>query len=180
MMTENVSNLYFHNFRHTWDVYEQVKLLALSENIGEEDTLLMKTAALLHDIGYSFSYNVDMTALSEDFAREILPIFQYKPQQIDRICRLMKATHYESTPNGVLEEIMHDANLMYFGQADYITRMMSLAREQEKHDFPVNKTVWLQYQINRQNHHQFYTRAAREQVKASADQQIFDAEVISN
>jgi len=164
MMTDDdVSNLFFHNLRHTWDVYEQVKLLAHLENINDEDLMLMRSAALLHDIGYSILYGDDMNTLSEDFARETLPIFQYNPQHIDRICQLMKASHYESVPNGIMEEIMHDANLMYFGQADYITRMMRLAREQEKHNIPVDKTVWLQEQINRLNNHRFYTQAAREQ-----------------
>jgi len=164
MMTDNISNLFFHNFRHTWDVYEQVKLLANLESINDEDMMLIRTAALLHDIGYSISYGDDINTLSEDFARETLPIYHYKPQQIDRVCRLMKATHYESVPNGIMEEIMHDANLMYFGQADYITRMMRLAREQEKHQIPVNKTVWLQNQITRLNNHRFYTQTAREQI----------------
>ena len=179
MMTDNVSNLFFHNFKHTWDVYEQVKLLAQSENIKNEEILLMKTAALMHDIGYSISYSDDINTLSEDFARETLQVYQYKPHQIDRVCQLMKATHYESVPNGVMEEIMHDANLMYFGQADYFTRMMSLAREQEKHRIPVNKTVWLQNQMNRLTRHRFFTQAAREQVKVSTEQQILNTELPS-
>jgi len=167
MMTDNdVTNMFFHNFKHTWDVYEQVKLLAHLENMNDEDMMLMRTAALLHDIGYSILYSDDINTLSEDFARATLPIYQYKPHQIDRICQLMKATHYESVPNGIMEEIMHDANLMYFGQADYIARMMGLAREQEKHNIPVNKTVWLPEQINRLNNHRFYTQAAKAQINA--------------
>jgi hypothetical protein len=179
MMTDKVSNLFFHNFKHTWDVYEQVKLLARLENIGDEELLLMNTAALLHDIGYSISYSGDINTLSEDFARETLPIFRYQPQQIDRICRLMRATHYESIPNGIMEEIMHDANLMYFGQADYITQMINLAREQEKHQIPVDKSVWLQHQINRLTNHRFYTKAANEKAKALTDQQITNTDVSS-
>jgi len=163
MTDDRVSNLYYHNFRHTWDVYEQVKLLANLENMNDDAMMLMRTAALLHDIGYSISYGDDINTLSEDFARETLPTYQYKPQQIDCICQLMRATHYESVPNSIMEEVMHDANLMYFGQADYITRMMGLAREQEKHHIPVNKTVWLQEQINRLNNHRFYTQSAKSQ-----------------
>jgi hypothetical protein len=165
MMTDNSSKLFFHHFRHTWDVYQQVDLLAHSENIKDENLLLMKTAALLHDIGYPVSYSDDIQTLSEDFARETLKIFQYQPQQTEKICQLMKATHYESIPNGIMEEIMHDANLMYLGQEDYATQMICLFREQEEHGIPVDKTAWAKDHINRLNNHQFYTRKARELAK---------------
>jgi len=172
MMTDTSSNLFFHNFKHTWDVYEQVELLAHSENLKDEDVLLLKTAALLHDIGYAIAYQDDIQILSDDMARESLPIFHYKPQQINRICQLMKATHYESIPNGIMEEIMHDANLMYFGRTDYLAQTMCLFREQEKLNIPVNKTQWLTDQIRLLTKHQFYTHAAIEMVKVPVEQQI--------
>ena len=172
IMAETVSKRYFHNFKHVLEVYEQVELLAHSENMNDEDILLMKTAALLHDIGYGLSYHDDILKLSEDIACETMPLFQYTQQQIDRVCQLMKATHYESVPNGIMEEIMHDANMMYFGRADYISRMMCLFREQEEHGIHVKKATWLHYQINRLNNHQFYTRAAKELVKIPAELQI--------
>jgi len=172
MMTDTVSKLYFHNFKHAQDVYEQVELLAHSENIKDEDILLLKTAALLHDIGYSISYQDDIIKLSEEIARESLPVFQYKPQQINKICQLMKATQYESIPNGILEKIMHDANMMYCGRADYISRMMCLLQEQEEHGIPVKKDTWLQHQIDRLNSHKFFTAAANQLAKVSNEQQI--------
>ena len=165
MMADTASKLFFHHLKHTWDVYQDVDTLANSENIKDEEILLMKTAALLHDIGYAISYSDDILTLSEDVARETLQIFHYKPQQIDRVCQLMRATHYESIPNDIMEEIMHDANLMYFGQEDYINQMICLSREQEEHGISVDKTGWVQNQIDRLANHRFYTRAAREQVK---------------
>jgi len=106
MMADSALN----HFKHIRDVYEQVEQLARSENLKDEDMLLLKTAALMHDIGYAISSNGDIQMLSEDMTRETLPIFQYKPQQIDKICQLMKATDYESIPNGILEEIMRNAH----------------------------------------------------------------------
>jgi len=172
MMTDTSAKLFFHNFRHVTDVNQQVELLANSEKVTDEDMLLMKTAALLHDIGYAFSYDDEMCALSEDIARETLPLFEYQSQQMDRICQLMKATHYESMPNGILEEIMHDANLMYFGRSDYFTRLMCLFREQEEHLIAINKTEWFHSQNNRLANHRFYTQTARELVRIPAEQQI--------
>ena len=175
MMTDTASNLYFHNFKHIVDVYEQVEGLAHSENVNDEDLLLLKTAALLHDIGYSITHD-DVQILSEDMARETLPLFYYKPQQIEKVCRLMKASHYESKPNGILEEIMHDANLMYFGRADFAKRMMNYFRELKEYGVPVDKTGWQQAQIQRLTNHRFYTRTARKLTNVLTDQQIADTE----
>ena len=171
MMTDTALNLYFHNFKHVLDVYEQVELLAYSENVKDEDLLLLKTAALLHDIGYSISYD-DVQILSEDMAWETLPLFHYKPRQIEQVCQLMKASHHETKPNNILEEILHDANMMYFGRVDFTTRMMHLFRELKEHGIHIDRTKWLHNQIHRLNNHRFYTRAARNFVKVSTDQQI--------
>ena len=172
MMIDTTQKLYFHNFKHVRDVCEQVELLAHSENMLEEDVLLLKTAALLHDVGYAIIYQDDMICMNENIARETLPIFQYEPQQIDKVCQLMKAAHYKSIPNGIMEEIMHDAHHMYFVRADFTSRIMSLYREQEEHGIHVKKSAWLEYHINRLTKHQFYTRAAKELDKVTTEQQI--------
>ncbi len=175
MMANATPDLFFHNYKHTQDVYEQVELLGYSENVTMENMLLLKTAALLHDVGYVASYN-DAQAMSEKITRETLPLFQYDPQQVDMVCRLMKASHYESKPSGIMEQIMHDANLMYYGRADFITRMMNLFREQQEHQVPVLKTEWLHHQIKRLSNHRFYTRAAEKFILVPANQQIANAE----
>ena len=171
MMADVTSNMFFHNYKHSIDVFEQVGLLAHAENIGDEDKLLLKTAALMHDIGFAISYD-DVRVLSEDITRESLPLFQYHPKQIDMVCRLMNASHYESVPNGILEEIIHDAHQMYLGRADYITKTMGLYREQTEHNIPEPKTEWLKNQISRLTNHKFYTHSAKSLVKVSVDQQI--------
>ena len=173
MMTDTTSNLYFHNFKHVLDVYEQVEGLAHSENVNDENLVLLKTAALLHDIGYSITHD-DVLILSEDMARETLPLFYYKPYQIEKVCQLMKASHYESIPNDILEEIMHDANLMYFGRADFAKRIMNYFRELIEHGVIVDKNGWLQIQIQRLTHHRFYTNTAKKMMNVSTDQQIAD------
>ena len=172
MMTNITSNMYFHNVKHIMDVCGQVELLALSENIKDEDILLLKTAALLHDIGYAITYGDDISDVSENIAREFLPSFQYKPHQIDRICDLMKKANYDSIPHGIVEEVMHDANHMYFGRTDYIDLVKNLFRELEEHNIQINRAEWYKNQINRMANHKFYTQTAEKLVEVPAEQQI--------
>jgi len=172
MMTNTATNMYFHNVKHALDVCYQVELLSQTENVNDEDVLLLKTAALMHDIGYTISYENDISLVSEEIAREFLPTFQYKPFQIDRICRLIKAANYESVPKDIVEEVMHDANHIYFGQDNYIEITMSLLRELEEHTISVNRTEWFKTRIHKLQNHKFYTETAKNMVKVPVEEQI--------
>ncbi|MDR2039575.1 MAG: HD domain-containing protein [Bacteroidales bacterium] len=155
MTTEFSKNLYFHSFKHTYDVYKYVEQLGAAQHISDEHMLLLKTAALFHDIGYTVSYD-KARLMSDKIAREILPFFQYSSQQIDVICDLMRASHYEFAPNGILEEIIHDANLIYFANKDFHANMKNLFREQQKYKVKVSENEWMQVQMDKLNAHQFY------------------------
>jgi hypothetical protein len=172
IMTNIASNMYYHNVKHIMDVCDHVELFARSENIEDEDILLLKTAALLHDIGYVITYEDDISAVSEHIAREFLPSFQYKPHQIDKICHLMKIANYDSKPNGIVEEVMHDANHIYIGRLDYVELLKNLYKELEAHNIQVDKAEWFKNQANRLKNHKFHTQAAKKLVEVSVEQQI--------
>jgi len=180
MMTNTATNMYFHNVKHALDVCMQVEILSQSENVTDEDVLLLKTAALMHDIGYTISYENDISHVSEEIAREFLPTFQYKPFQIDRICKLIKAANYESIPKDIVEEVMHDANYIYFGQDNYIEITMSLLRELEEHTISVNRTQWFKTRIHKLQNHKYYTQTAKNMIKVPVDEQIARLEKIVN
>ena len=172
MMTNTALNMFFHNFKHTMEVYKNVGMLAQQEGVDDEEILLLKTAALLHDIGYSIAYEADISNASEEISREFLPAFQYKPQQIDRITKLMKASHYDSKPKDIGESIMHDANHLYYGQTGYPRLVLNLLLEEEEHKTSVDRIEWMQNQSNRLINHQFYTQSAKSMINMTMDQQI--------
>ena len=90
-------SLYYHNIKHTVDVVTQVELIGLGEGVSDEDLLLLKTAALLHDTGHSRSYE-NHEYFSCLAAREILPEYYYTTSQIDTICELIMATQLPPKP----------------------------------------------------------------------------------
>lgn len=172
-------DLYFHNFRHTRDVYDQAELLAHSEGVTDEEKLLIKTAALFHDIGYVYAPHHTIEA-SEKAARERLPLFQYEPQQIETVCRLMKASHYDYVPKNVPEQIIHDANLMYYGRADYITNTKNLFYElRATSSEHISEQDWFRIQIERLSRHCFYTATAKQFISISKDKLIAGTENLS-
>jgi class 3 adenylate cyclase len=160
------TDLLFHNFRHTKDVLEQVELLGVSEQIPDENMLLLKTAALFHDAGYIVSYE-NACEMSEEIARETLPLFEYEDGQIECVCRLMKASHYEYVPQLIDEMIIHDANLMYYGRTDFISSMKNLFHEQQAHQRVMQEKDWFQHQIEYFSSHRFYTKTAQNFISVS-------------
>ena len=84
-------NLSYHNVLHTKKVLENSIYIGEKENISEHDLTLLKTAALLHDVGFLESH-LNHEALGCDFARKHLPEFNYAPKDIEAICEMIMAT----------------------------------------------------------------------------------------
>src|SRR5437868_14864802 len=85
------SYLTYHSVHHTKDVIDAVQHIARSENISENDTVLLQTAALFHDTGFLKGYD-NHEASSCEIARDILPSYNYDKEQIEKICTLIMFT----------------------------------------------------------------------------------------
>ncbi len=153
-------NLYFHNLQHTMNVATQVELIGRAEGISEEDMLLIRTAALLHDTGYMKEYkNHEMASC--DIARELLPKFSYSDQQIEKICSLIMATRPSTTPETLPDKIIIDANMSYYGRIDFIPALQNLCRELQAQNMIDSEKSWYEKQITVVSEHEFYTKTAR-------------------
>ena len=85
------SHIIYHNVRHTKNVIKNTLYLGEHENLNEHDLSLLKTAALLHDIGF-LENHLNHEALGCDFAKKHLPSFEYSQQDIATICEMIMAT----------------------------------------------------------------------------------------
>ncbi|MDD2278123.1 MAG: adenylate/guanylate cyclase domain-containing protein [Bacteroidales bacterium] len=152
--------LYYHNLKHTVDVYTQVELIGRSEDVGYEDLLLLKTAALLHDAGHLIDYDTH-EEMGVRLAREILPEYQYSDKQIDKISELIMSTKLPPQPKNLLEEIMCDADLDYLGRADFIPVSNTLYKELHEHGKIGTLREWNDMQTKFIAKHSYFTKTAR-------------------
>ncbi|HQA76264.1 MAG TPA: adenylate/guanylate cyclase domain-containing protein [Salinivirgaceae bacterium] len=154
-------NLYYHNVKHTIDVVNQVEIIARREEVSEEELLLLKTAALFHDIGYTRGYK-DHELLGIQRTKEILPRYSYSEEQITKICDLIFATRMPPMPNNKLEEIICDADLDYLGRVDFVPVSNMLFRELvENEAIENNIKKWNDVQIDFISKHQYFTQSAK-------------------
>lgn len=153
-------NLYYHNLKHTVDVYTQVELIGRSENLTDEELLLIRTAALFHDAGHLIDYSTH-EEMGVKLAREILPEYRYTERQIQIISDLILATKLPPKPKNLLEEIICDADLDYLGRTDFIPVSNNLYRELREHGKVGSLHDWNMMQMKFINSHQYFTNTAR-------------------
>ncbi|MBS3805992.1 MAG: HD domain-containing protein [Bacteroidales bacterium] len=154
------NDLYYHNLKHTVDVVTQVELIGKSEGVTSEEMLLLKTAALFHDIGHLVSYDHHEEE-GVKMARKMLPKYYYTPGQIDRIAALIMATHMPPNPSDLLEKIICDADLDYLGRTDFMPVAYNLYKELKIRNKVDSFEEWKKIQIDFIRHHSYYTRTAQ-------------------
>jgi adenylate cyclase len=171
MEKELPPHLYYHNTKHTIDVVTQAELIGLGEGVNDEELLILKTAALLHDTGHILGYD-DHERFSTLIAREILPDFYYTQNQIGKICDLIMATQMPPKPKDKLEAIMCDADLDYLGRSDMIPVSTLLFRELKEQNKIASWNEWNRLQIKFISNHQYFTKTAMSLREVNKQKQI--------
>ncbi len=159
--------LTYHDVDHTLSVIKYSEYFAKSEQISEDNLIILKTAALLHDSGFI----VDPHPLGHEqrsctIARKILPSYGYENWQIEEICNQILATKIPQEPNTILEKIICDADLYYLGTTNY-PKLANTLKLELKHAGSLNsEESWHNLQINFLREHQFFTSKAKEELNA--------------
>jgi hypothetical protein len=152
-------DLHYHNVKHTVDVVTEVELIGWAEGISDDDLLILKTAALFHDVGHTRSYT-DHEYHGTQIAREILPEFNYSSEQIEKICKIIMSTKLPPNPTSLLEEIICDADLDYLGRSDFIPVSNNLFEELKNRNLIESLDEWNRKQIAFISNHQYFTNTA--------------------
>ncbi|MBU8893002.1 MAG: HD domain-containing protein [Bacteroidales bacterium] len=164
-------NLYYHNVKHTIDVVTQVELIGRSEGISDEEMLILKTAALFHDMGHLINYDTHEEE-STKLAKKILPQYHYTKEQIERISQLILVTQMPPQPKNLLEEIMCDADLDYLGRADFVPVSINLYKEYHERKKIDSILEWNQMQLKFIKNHQYFTKTAQKLREVNKKKQL--------
>jgi predicted metal-dependent HD superfamily phosphohydrolase len=154
-------NLYYHCINHTLDVCKAAEELALCENVKEKDILLLQTAAVYHDIGFVVRYKNNEEVACQ-IASQTLPGFDYKPDDIEKICHMILATRIPQNPQTHLEQILCDADLDYLGREDFFEIAKTLKLEWMEFGLIESEQEWNQKQVHFFKQHHYFTKTAKE------------------
>ena len=168
------SNLSYHGVHHTLDVLNSCNEYIKRLKIEHHDAYLLRTAALMHDIGIMWNYfNHEEQGI--EFVRETLPGRGYSKKDIDIVSNLILATRIPQTPNTLLEEIICDADLDYLGTDMFYITGDTLYKEFLEYKVISNEEEWDKLQVKFLTNHRYHTNFAkrnREPIKRKYLQEI--------
>ncbi len=174
------SYLVYHNAQHTKNVIAAAEHLAKTENVYENDLILLKTAALFHDAGF-LQQTDDHEEISCEIAKQHLPQYDYTPEQIEIICRAIKDTKIPQVAEDHLGQILCDADLYYLGANEYTANANNLF-EEFKVTHSLKDAEWQRQQIAFLSSHKYFTQTAireREEQKQLSLQKLKSILIIS-
>ncbi|MEN9458627.1 MAG: hypothetical protein RL135_1213 [Bacteroidota bacterium] len=161
LKTELPGNLYYHSYHHVMDVLKASILYAEMEKISDYESMLLQTAVLFHDSGFTIQ-SKDHEELGCRIVRESLPNFNYSSEEISTICGMIMATKIPQTPNNLLEQIICDADLDYLGRDDFWEIGYNLYKELEIYGILTDEKEWNKLQLRFLSSHQYFTISAKE------------------
>lgn len=167
---------YYHNLDHTLDVCDATLRLAKLEGIDKHYTIILETAALLHDIGMLDNYQ-EHEAASAKIAQTILADFDYSREDIEEISNLILATRIPQEASTLGEMIICDADLDYLGRDDFFMIAHRLRCEWNCQGRIYSLKEWYTMQSSFLMKHHYFTRSAillREKTKQLHLQQILE------
>ena len=171
VLTDLPASLHFHRLEYAKKVYMQSFLLCRSEEIEQEDRLLVRTAALLLYTGLTQAYQ-NFENRSSVICREILPDFAYSETQIEHICNLILATKMPFSPSNRLETILIDARMEYIGRPDYTDQIKLLFKEMKEAGAKINGQQFKKKQLELLYDFEFNTLAAKRLREISGPEQM--------
>ncbi|MBI3243056.1 MAG: HD domain-containing protein [Chloroflexi bacterium] len=161
LQQELLPKFVYHSLWHTQDeVLPASEQLAALEAVAADDLLLLRTAALFHDVGFTVR-RAGHEEAGRQIAAEVLPGFGYHPSQIAVIGGIIIATKLPQSPHTRLEEIIADADLDVLGREDFMLRNQVLREELAAFGSITTDRQWLSTQLKFLKNHHYFTAAAR-------------------
>jgi len=165
------SYLYYHDVRHTIDVVNQAELIGIGEGVDDESILLLKTAALFHDLGHTIGYD-NHEFFGTQLANDMLPKYNYSKEYINVINDVIMATKMPPDPNTLLEKIICDSDLDYLGRRDFIGVSDTLYKELKEQNKIGSLNDWNKLQVKFLEIHHFYTETSKRLREVNKQAQI--------
>ncbi|MFM2196210.1 MAG: hypothetical protein RL092_1810 [Bacteroidota bacterium] len=159
LKTKLSENYLYHDARHTLDVIIESSAIAEREGVEGEDLHALKTAALFHDSGFLFQRKNHEEAGVMYFKKWAEP--HLNSNQIETISGLIMATKMPQSPQGLLQQIICDADLDYLGRDDFETIAECLYLEMKACNEIDNHHTWNEIQVKFLSAHQYHTTSSK-------------------
>lgn len=148
--------LTYHTPEHTAYVLDRAEFIAGKENVNGQDLFLIKLGALFHDIGF-IEQNINHEQKGCEICTDMLNQYQFKQEDIEKICGIIMATQIPQQPLNLNERIVADADLEYLGTDLFYPVSQHLYHE-FRHFYPgLGLDKFNEIQVEFISHHKYHT-----------------------
>lgn len=162
LLKENLTEDHrYHDLAHTLAVRDACRKLAQQQDMELEQLEILELASLLHDIGYTETYN-GHEVVSHRIAKAFLDKKGYPAHKLQQVLNCIDVTFPGAHPHNLIQQIIKDADYVNLASTDYLNSIEALRHEWEvflnkKYD---NKS-WYELNYDFLKNHQYITPAAR-------------------
>jgi uncharacterized protein len=155
----------YHNADHTLHptkgVVAVANNIAISENISEHARELLIAAAYFHDTGYIREYEKN-EPIAARMAGRILKLIGYKPNEVEKVQKMILSTDLEREPKTHVEKIICDADLDNLGREDFVKLDGKLREGRGARGIDVSDDAkWYRGTLEIIKNHQYYTESQK-------------------
>ena len=148
-----------HTLHPTRGVVAVANRIGLSENISEHDRELLLAAAYFHDTGYIREYDKN-EPIAARMAGRILKLIGYRPDEIEKIQRMILSTDLALEPKTLAEKILCDADLDHLGREDFFILDGKLRQGRSARGLDVSDDAqWYTGTLKIIKNHHYYTES---------------------
>lgn len=154
-------SLVFHNIKHTYEVVEAVKEIAMHSGFTGDNMEILVIAAWFHDTGYSKVYQGHEEE-SKNLAEAFLSTQGCSVEIIRTILACISATRFPQFPKSAIEEVLCDADLYHFTRPGYPKYAAAIRSEFEVFlDKVYTDIEWTKINYDMLTAHTYFTKYGR-------------------
>ncbi|MEZ4883565.1 MAG: DUF5706 domain-containing protein [Chitinophagales bacterium] len=159
---QSSTKLVYHTYNHTLEILDVCEDMAQYYELSQRDKEILMLAACFQNTGYMADYrdhDNESIIIAEDFLMEL----DYPKEKLDRVLVLIRNSSLTDHPGNLLQEILHDANLMHIGKKDFF-RKGTLLRIEVEQNLGESHTAseWEQIELDFLLDNEFFTQYAVE------------------
>ncbi len=164
---KNISADYvYHDLQHVQNVVKAVKEIGERCDLGDKELEILQIAAWFHDSGYDNGPE-GHEERSCIYATEFLSKRDFPSENVEAVCRCIMATKTPHRPQGLLEEIICDADLSHLKKKIYWDRSGRVRQELLlTKSIVMSEQEWVDFELDFLNNHRFFTAVAYELFEA--------------
>ena len=165
-------NLRFHTLKHTEKVVDRVKEIAAQHQLAEREQFILYTAAWFHDTGHLFTDPTRHEIRSVELMKDFLSQHVSEEELIKETGDAILSTRMPRNPQGLLQEILCDADTYHLGTKEFKTTNKDLKKEFELRKLAQPPNGWNANALAFLESHQYYTEYSKRLLQEGKEKNI--------